>query len=85
MDSLFYDVAGSSQLLGPGFGQTSIKAAMRDGALPYKKIGKRVSIARSDLIALAEAARCAPKADGRPRGEAGQFIKKPRPAKRKAR
>lgn len=82
MDPLYFDIAGASQLAGPGFANTSIKAAMRDGRLPYQKVGKRVSISRVDLIALVEASRVAPKPDGRARGEAGQFIKN---KKRKAR
>jgi hypothetical protein len=86
-DVLFYDVAGSSELLGPGFASTAIKRAMREGRLPYQKVGKRVSISRSDLLVLAEATRSAPTPDGRARGVDGMFTKAPKtrkPAKRRA-
>jgi hypothetical protein len=75
---LYYDVPRASALLGPGFGQTAIKAAMRDGSLPYKRVSKRVSITYGDLVTLAESMRSAPIGPlDRARGAGGKFVKKP--------
>jgi len=75
---LYFDVKGASELLGPGFGRSAIKRAIRDGVLPFRKVGVRVSIAHGDLIALADASRAAPIGPlDRARGENGVFVKKP--------
>jgi hypothetical protein len=74
-DALYFDIAGASMLLGPGFQSTTLKRFLRDGTLPHQRVGTRVSISRGDLLTLAEVTRTAPAPEGRARGENGKFTK----------
>ena len=75
---VYFDVATASTWLGPGFSLTIIKKALRETKLPYAKVGRRISIKGSDLIAWAEAQRTAPTPGGRARHSDGTFVAKGR-------